>query len=182
MRSAVNSALRIEVIKGKDLSGDEQKAIIAFCSRAFEEELDAIFRTFNDPTHVLGYQDGTLVSHALWVTRWLQAGKGPLLRTAYVEAVATGKALRGLGYASAIMQRVEEEIQGYELGGLSPFSAAYYERLGWELWRGPLSIRTQSGLVASPSDEQVMILRLAKTPALDANDALSAEWRAGELW
>ena len=123
-----------------------------------------------------------LVSHALWLTRWLQADEGPLLRTAYVEAVATEKAFRGLGYASAIMKRVEEEIQGYDLGALSPFSVAYYERLGWELWRGPLYIRTEKGLVPTPSDEHVMILRLPKTPALDVNVSLSAEWREGELW
>ncbi len=178
----MNSALRIEVIKGKDLSSDEQKTIVAFCNRAFEEELEGLFSAFADPTHVLGYLDGMLVSHALWVTRWLRAGNGPLLHTAYVEAVATKKAFRGLGYATAIMKRVEEEIQGYELGGLSPFSVAYYERLGWEPWRGPLYIRTGAGLIPTPSDEQVMILRLPKTPALDMNVSLSAEWREGELW
>ena len=176
------SALRIEVIKGQDLSADEQKTIVTFCNRAFEEELEALFAAFVDPTHVLGYLDGMLVSHALWVTRWLQADQGPLLRTAYVEAVATEKTLRGHGYATAIMKRVQEEIQGYELGGLSPFSVAYYERLGWEAWRGPLTIRTGAGLVPTSSDERVMILRLAKTPALDRNGTLSAEWREGELW
>ena len=178
----MSSALRIEVIKGKELSSDEQKTIIAFCNRAFEEELEALFSTFADPTHVLGYLGGILVSHALWVTRWLQAAKGPLMRTAYVEAVATEKPFRGLGYAAAIMKRVEEEIQSYDLGGLSPFSVAYYERLGWEHWCGPLYIRTGAGLIPTPNDEQVMILRLAKTPALDINVSLSAEWREGKLW
>lgn len=85
----MNSALRIEVIKGKDLSSDKKKAIIAFCNRAFEENLEPFFSAYAGLTHVLGYRAGTLVSHALWVTRWLQADKGPILRTAYVEAVAT---------------------------------------------------------------------------------------------
>jgi aminoglycoside 2'-N-acetyltransferase I len=178
----MNSAFGIKVIKGKDLSSDEQKAIIAFCNRAFEEELEGWFTTFADSTHVLGYQAGVLISHALWVTRWLQVDKGPLLRTAYVEAVATEKAFRRLGYAAAIMKRLEEAIQGYELGGLSPFSVSYYERLGWELWRGPLYIRTENGTIPTPNDEQVMILRLPKTPALNVNVSLSAEWRDGELW
>jgi len=170
------------MIKGKDLSSDEQITIVAFCNRAFEEDLEGLLSAFADPTHVLGYLDGMLVSHALWVTRWLRADNGPLLRTAYVEAVATEQAFRGLGYAAAIMKRVEEEIQGYELGGLSPFSAAYYERLGWEQWRGPLYIRTETGLVPTPNDGQVMILRLPKTPAVDINVSLSAEWREGEVW
>ncbi len=57
----------------------------------------------------------------------------------------------------------------------------YYERLGWELWCGPLAIRTERGLVATPGEE-VMILRLSKTPALDLDHRLTAEWRQGEVW
>ena len=141
-----------------------------------------MFNTFPEPTHVLGYRAGTLVSHALWVTRWLQVETDRMLRTAYVEAVATERAHRGRGYATAVMKRLAEEIQAYDLGALSPFSVAYYERLGWEQWRGPLYIRTKTGPVRSPSDGEVMILRLQNTPALDLDAALSAEWREGELW
>jgi len=53
--------------------------------------------------------------------------------------------------------------------------------LGWELWRGPLYIRTAEGPLATPSAE-VMILKLPRTPPLDLEAALSAEWREGELW
>lgn len=178
----MSTDFRIEVVKGQILSGDERKTIIALCSQAFEEDFEALFNTFSEATHVLGYQAGTLISHALWVTRWLQVDTNPILRTAYVEAVATEKAYRDRGYATAIMKRVAEEIQAYELGALSPFSVAYYERLGWELWRGPLYIRTETGLVRTPRDGDVMILRLQNTPALDLYAPLSAEWREGELW
>jgi aminoglycoside 2'-N-acetyltransferase I len=178
----MNTELRIKVVEGQTLSVNERKNIISFCSQAFEEDLDDLFNTFSQPTHVLGYQVGKLVSHALWVTRWLQAGNSQMLRTAYVEGVATESEYRGLGYASAIMKRVEEEIQAFELGALSPFSVTYYERLGWELWRGALYIRTEAGLVRSSTDEEVMIIRLPKTPDLDLNTPLSAEWREGELW
>jgi aminoglycoside 2'-N-acetyltransferase I len=178
----MSTELRIEVVKGRALSGDERNMIIDLCSRAFEEDFEALFETFSDTTHVLGYRAGALVSHAMWVTRWLQVEADPMLRTAYVEAVATDPAHRGRGYATAVMKRVAEEIQSYELGALSPFSVAYYERLGWELWRGPLYIRTEAGLIRTPSDEEVMVLRLPNTPALDLDAALSAEWREGELW
>jgi aminoglycoside 2'-N-acetyltransferase I len=80
------------------------------------------------------------------------------------------------------MRRGEEEIQDYELGGLSLFSVAYCERLGWELWRGPFCIRTENASIPTPNDGQLMILRLPKTPVLDVNSQLSAEWREGELW
>jgi aminoglycoside 2'-N-acetyltransferase I len=178
----MNTELRIEVVEGQTLPADERKNIIAFCSHAFEEELESLFSTFSHPTHILGYRAGQLVSHALWVTRWLQVDNNQMLRTAYIEAVATENAYRGLGYASAIMKRVAEEIQAYELGALSPFNVAYYERLGWELWRGPLYIRTEAGLVRTPGDGEVMIFRLPSTPDLDLNAPLSAEWREGELW
>lgn len=181
-RKTTQAQLRMEVIRGKDLSAGTQKAIIVFCNRAFEEDLDSVFRTFKDPTHVLGYRAGTLVSHALWVTRWLQVGQGPLLRTAYVEAVATEKALRGRGYATMIMERLAAAIQDYDLGGLSPFSAAYYERLGWELWQGPLAIRAVDGLIHTPNEGPLMILRLPQTPDLDVRDPISAEWRESKLW
>jgi aminoglycoside 2'-N-acetyltransferase I len=178
----MDTELRIEVIKGQNLSGEERKNIITLCSQAFEENLEAVFNTFSRPSHILGFQAGKLVSHALWVTRRLQIDNNQMLRTAYVEAVATENPYRGLGYASTIMKRVVEEIQDYELGALSPFNVAFYERLGWELWRGPLRIRTETGLVRSPGEEEVMIFRLPKTPELDLNSPLSAEWREGDLW
>jgi Predicted acetyltransferase involved in intracellular survival and related acetyltransferases len=131
---------------------------------------------------VLGRFDGHLVSHALWVTRYLQAGHGPLLRTAYVEAVATDPDYQRRGFATAVMQRLAAEVKDFELAALSPSDPAFYARLGWQLWRGPLFIRTEDGLLASPDEEQVMILRLPRTPLLDLDMPLSAEWRQGELW
>jgi aminoglycoside 2'-N-acetyltransferase I len=65
---------------------------------------------------------------------------------------------------------------------LSPFNVKFYERLGWELWRGPLFIRTEKGLIPSPTDEEVMIFRLPETPDLDLTAPLSVEWREGEAW
>jgi len=181
-RCPLNGELQLDVCEGQNISIDERKYIIAFCSRAFEQDLEIFFNTFSQPTHILGYQAGKLVSHALWVTRWLKVDHDRLFRTAYVEAVATEEAYRGRGYASKIMSRLEMEIQDYELGALSPFNVRFYERLGWELWRGPLYIRTEAELIRSPKDEEVMILRLPESPDLDLSVPLSAEWREGKLW
>jgi len=81
-----------------------------------------------------------------------------------------------------VMQRLAADVQDFELAALSPSDPAFYERLGWELWQGPLFIRTDDGLLLSPGEEQVMILRLPRTPPLDLDAPLSAEWRQGELW
>jgi aminoglycoside 2'-N-acetyltransferase I len=178
----MNDHLHIQVLSSESLSNTGRRNIISLCNRAYEEDMQPLFDTFVGATHVLGFLDGSLVSHALWVTRYLQVGTDPLLRTAYVEAVATEQAYRNRGFATAIMERLASEIQDFDLAALSPFSVKYYERLGWERWRGPLFIRTENGLLPSPDDEEVMVLRLPNTPDLDLSAPLSAEWREGELW
>jgi hypothetical protein len=80
------------------------------------------------------------------------------------------------------MRRLAEAIGDFDLGALSPTTAGIYERLGWEFWRGPVSIRGREGLIPTP-DEEIMILRLPSTPPIDPNTPLSAEWRdMEELW
>jgi len=178
----MNANLKLEVVRADQISPNLQMDIHTLCNQAYEEDLKPLFSTFIDATHVLGFLDTSLVSHALWVPRWLQVGTNPVMRTAYIEAVATKDVYRARGFAATVMKRVAEEIQDFELGALSPFRVAYYERLGWEFWRGPLFIRTHEGLIRTPREENVMILRLPRTPVLDLNAPLSAEWREGELW
>jgi hypothetical protein len=79
------------------------------------------------------------------------------------------------------MRRLQESIVDFDIGALSPADYGIYTRLGWELWRGPLFTRTDNGLLATP-DEEVMIFRLPRTPALDLDARLSVEWRSGEVW
>jgi aminoglycoside 2'-N-acetyltransferase I len=174
--------LQLEVVSNDLLSPQTRSEVVALCTRAFEENYSPLLAPLHGAVHVLGRLGPKLVTHALWVTRWLQAGTKPIMRTAYVEAVATEQAYRRRGFATAVMKRLAQEIRAYDLGGLSPFSVAYYARLGWELWRGPLFIRTDDGLLPTLEAEDVMILRLPNTPDLDLDAPLSAEWREGELW
>ena len=173
--------LKLEVIPAAGISPTLLDAIHALCRRAYDEDLRPLFATFNDPTHVLGFLNGNLVAHAMWVTRWLQPGSAPPLRTAYVEMVATEPLFQGRGFATAVMRHLADAISTYDLGGLSPAETSVYARLGWVFWRGPLFIRADPQLIPTP-DEQVMILRLPQTPPLDLEQPLSAEWRQGELW
>jgi hypothetical protein len=66
-------------------------------------------------THVLGRNNGKLVSHAAWITRWLQIGSGAALRTAYVEAVATEPTCERRGFATTVMRRLQECIIDFEV-------------------------------------------------------------------
>jgi aminoglycoside 2'-N-acetyltransferase I len=173
--------LKLEVIRADQLAPGRLAEIHALCQRAYHEDLTPLFRTFTDVTHVIGSLGATIVSHALWVTRWLQPGDQPPLRTAYVEMVATEPRFQQRGFATAVMRRLAEAITDFELGGLSPADTTVYTQLGWVFWQGPLFIRTQDGLLPTP-EERVMILRLPKTPPLDLTLPMSAEWREGELW
>lgn len=177
----MSQSLKVEVIPAAGISPALLNAIHSLCYRAYEEDLRPLFATFNDPTHVLGFLDGDLVAHAMWVTRRLQPGDSQPLRTAYVEMVATEPQFQGRGFATAVMRRLADGISAYDLGGLSPAETSVYARLGWVFWRGPLFIRANQQLIPTP-DEQVMILRLPQTPPLDLDQPLSAEWREGELW
>ncbi len=176
-------SLSLQVIKGENLSGREYSEILALCSGAYERDYRPFLKSFGNATHILGRVREHLVSHALWVTRWLQNSASPSWRTAYIEAVATDERYRKKGYASAVMRRLAEEIIDYDIGGLcTGHSFNLYSKLGWQLWRGPLFIRTADGMAATPEEKGVMVLVLPKTPPLDLDTPLSAEWREGELW
>jgi aminoglycoside 2'-N-acetyltransferase I len=174
--------ITLEVARVAELSAAQKAEIITLCTAAYEENFDRIFELLPNSTHVLARLNGTLVSHVAWVTRWLQPEGLPPLRTAYVEAVATAPEWQGRGFATAALRETAARIGDYDLGALSPSDAAFYERLGWELWRGPLAVRTENGLLPTPDDEEVMILRLPRTPPLDATARLTAEWREGDAW
>ena len=177
----IDENLKVEVIHADQLTPDRLAEIHALCNRAYNADLEPLFRTFTDTTHVLGWWGSAIVSHAMWVTRWLQPRNQPPFRTAYVEMVATHPQFQRRGFATAVMHRLASAIHDFEMGGLSPAEPMLYTKLGWVFWQGPLFIRTPEGLISTPED-QIMILSLPKTPPLDLALPLSAEWREGELW
>lgn len=190
--------LQIEVVPANNLTDKVRSELVNLCSRAFEEDYELYMLALKDAVHVLGRVDGKLVTHGAWITRWMQLeGNMPgkraveraddMLRTAYIEGVATEEAFRRRGYAAAVMRRIASEIQHFDIGGLSPFSVEYYARLGWEEWRGPLLIRQHGQLLPTiledeQDEECLMILQLPNTAAIDLDGAISIEWREGEVW
>lgn len=187
LSAGTDPPLRLAAVAGEALDRAARAEIIHLCDAAYEGDFSRLFELLPGSFHVLARDDeGALVSHAAWVTRWLQPHEQAPLRTAYVEAVATAPDHQRRGFATAVLRAVAEVLAAepkWELGALSPSDPAFYARLGWELWRGPLAIRRGDELIWSPPDEQVMILRLPQTPAgLDTTSLLTAEWREGELW
>jgi aminoglycoside 2'-N-acetyltransferase I len=174
--------LDIQVKTGRDLSADEYSEVLALCSQAFRRDYSPYMKKFKDPVHILGRYRGKLVSHVLWITRWLQIGTSPVLCTAYIEALATDLEYRNMGFASEIMRKAAGEIKDFDIGALSTGSQGFYTRLGWQLWQGPLFIRTDKGNVPTPDEHGVMVFSLPGTPPIDLNTPLSIEWRKIEPW
>ncbi len=175
--------MQIDVIRSQVLSPFQRENILSLCSDAYEEDFTRNLEILGDAVHLLGSVGGKLVAHAAWVPRELRASNlaGPM-HAAYVEAVAVPTALQRRDYGRQIMAAIPPLLGAYDIGALSPSEAPFYARLGWELWRGPLSYRHDSQLIATP-EEEVMILRLPRTPAaLDLTAGLSTDWRAGDVW
>ena len=173
----------IRTVHTSELTSHSRDEILAICREAYQEDLHGYLQDIWTGVHLLGVIDNSLVSHAMIVERWLQVENRQLLRTAYVELVATHPEAQRRGYASALMRRLAAEIQAFDIGGLSPTDAQFYARLGWETWRGQLLVRTGTSVVASDDDEGLMVLRLARTPRdLSLEEPISIEWRPGEVW
>ena len=88
-----------------------------FCEAAYGEDLSALFAAYVPDVHVLALSGGRLVGYAMIVSRWLQAGNGPMLRTAYIEMVATSRRPPQPGHRRA---GNASHRSGRQPGGLPP--------------------------------------------------------------
>ncbi len=161
-----------------------RSAVIRLCIDAHQEEdFQNLFSyLLPDGLHILGYLGEQLVGHAVVTTRWLQPRDLPLLRTAYVDAVSTSPAHQGQGIGSAVMSHLASVVTDYEIACLDTDRVGFYERLGWEEWRGPLAGRSDEGLIPTPEQRGVMILRLPRTPELDPDALLTIEATTVRIW
>ncbi len=166
--------------ESSELSGRELQELLHLCERAYGEALSSYLEALSG-SHLLGREGGRLICHGMWVTRWLQVGTGPLLRTAYVELVATEPSEQGRGLASTLMRAMPPHWGEYQLAALCPAPTSLYERLGWKDWAGPLAVRQEDACWLTP-EERALILPLANTPPLDRRGTLSVEWRPIEVW
>ena len=169
----------------EDLDEKTRGDIIRVCVEAHQEEdFKNLFSYVpSGGWHFLAYRGERLVSHALVTTRWLQPEGQPKLKTAYIDAVATLPAVQGKGYASALLRQMAKDIDSeYVIACLETDRPTFYERLGWEVWRGPLAGRGKDGLIPTPGQTGIMILRLSKTPLLDLDRGLTIEDQGGRIW
>ncbi len=193
--------ITIERVSTADLRPRVLGALVDLWAEAYREDLSRYFEDIGHGVHFIGRRGTDVVSHAMWVERRLYPQGLPPLRSAYVELVATRVAEQGKRFATAVMERLADEMRPFDIGALSPAVPRFYERLGWEMWRGPLFVRgtgdISPALERSPTsvpvpapvtvtetpDEFVMVLRTPSTPAdLDLKAPLAVDWRRGEVW
>ena len=174
----------LRAIRTSDMDEETRRSVVHLCVEAHGNEDFRNLFTYLPPEglHVLAHLDDRLVGHAVVTTRWLQAGDGPLLRTAYVDAVSTSLSDQGRGIGSAIMQLLATLIDDFDIACLETDRISFYGRVGWEEWRGPLGGRSEDGLIPTPDQTGVMILRLPRTPDLDMEELLTVEANSRRIW
>jgi aminoglycoside 2'-N-acetyltransferase I len=154
------------------------------CDRAFAGRFDE-----TDWDHALGgwhalaLQGTELVAHGSVVGRMLSVG-GRGFRAGYVEAVATEPDRQRTGLGTLVMARLGAVIRAEtELGALSTGTPEFYQRLGWERWRGPTYVRRDGQPVrTAEEDDGVMVLRHGPSQGLDLSAGITCDQRAGDDW
>ncbi len=133
--------------------------------------------------HAFAFDGDELVGHVSLIQRCLlHAGRA--LRCGYVEGVVVRADQRRRGVGSALMRALERIIRGaYDLGalGASDDGLRLYTALGWQVWRGPLSVLTPDGIRRTP-DEDGCVFVLDVAGGLDLDGELTCDWRDGAVW
>lgn len=176
---------RLVVVPSDELGDDTVQALRALLDAAFEGDFGD-----DDWAHSLGGlhaylagDDGAPISHASVVSRRIVCGT-ETLRAGYVEAVATAPAWQRQGHGSAVMRAIAAHLEAtYNVGVLSTGEFGFYAPLGWELWRGPTWVDAPAGRERTADDDGgLMILRTSRTPPLDLDADIVADWRTGDVW
>jgi len=177
--------IRVTSTRTEALSAETRAFIIELCVAAHQEEdFRNLFQYVpSGGWHLLAYDKDQLVSHAMVTTRWVQPEEYSSLKTAYVDAVSTLPTYQGQGYGTAVMRKLAAEIESeYFIACLETDQETFYERLGWQVWRGPLAGRDGNKLIPTPEQRGIMVLRLSRTPILDLESMLTIECQDGRVW
>jgi len=174
-------ALQLTTVPAQQMTARQTADVVALCSHVFQTDYAYLLGICPERTHVLGYLGDHLVAHALWLMRRLRIGEAEWFVVPYIEGVATHPDHRRQGRGSALMRHLQNAIQSHPFGALSPARADWYLSLGWERWRGPLSIHRDGTLRPTPG-ETLLICRTPRTPALDLGAPLAGESRSFSDW
>ncbi len=175
----------LDVVTSDQIDRNTRSALRSLWHNAFgdsftEDDADHAY----GGVHVLARDEAELVGHASVVPRRIRFGDGPWLDVGYVEAVSTAPERQGEGLGRATMQRLRQEIaERWPVAMLSTGRATgFYERLGWERWRGTSYTSTSAGEVPDDEHGGLMILRLDPSVVPDLTVSVTCEDRPGDAW
>jgi aminoglycoside 2'-N-acetyltransferase I len=175
--------VELRVARTEELDDRTLSALHELLETAFDEFGDENWEHAIGGAHFLLEDAGAILSHACVVPRLLET-RERTWRTGFVEAVATRPDVEGRGHGTTVMRAAGVHInEAYELGSLSTGENEFYERLGWQTWRGDTGVRTDRGTDMTPWEKGcVMVLLTNASAALDLTGAITCEWRPGDVW
>ena len=180
--------MRLRRLRTIELTPAEVVEIRRLLDAAFWDDEEERF-TQSDWDHSVGGvhfvldDDGPIVSHASVVERELHVAGRPF-RTGYVEAVATAPDRQGRGFGTMVMRDATAYVRDtFELGALGTGEQGFYARLGWTVWPGPSSVRTDEAERRTPDEDgYIMVLLTPASVDVDPAAGISCEWRPGDVW
>ena len=182
------SAPQLRVLASEDVGPELFAELTALCEAAFEEPFGTVWDRVGPGIHVVASTAGRVTAHAMIIDRRIYLGHEPdqALDVGYVENVASWPKLQGAGHGTAVMREIGRLIgQEYALGALATGSNGFYERLGWQTWRGPTYVRMLDGqrVRSANEDGDVMVLRTPRSPSdLDLTGPIAVDWRPEDPW
>jgi aminoglycoside 2'-N-acetyltransferase I len=166
-----------------DLDAATLRAGRALLYDVFDDMTDEDWEHALGGMHALVWEGSELIGHASLIQRRLLCG-GRALRAGYVEAVAVRADRRRRGHGAAMMAALEQVLRGaYDIGalGATDEGAVFYASRGWQLWQGPTSALTPTGIQRTP-DEDGFVFVLELAVPLDLSGELTCDWRDGDVW
>ncbi len=179
---------RLRVLATEEIAPELLAELTELCEAAFDEPFGPVWQRVGPGIHAIADAEGRVTAHAMIVDRQIYLGHEPdqALDVGYVENVATRPELHGGGHGTAVMREIVRLIgEEYALGALATASNGFYERLGWETWRGPTYARMLDGhrIRSADEDGHVMILRTPRSPSdLDLAGPIAVDWRVERAW
>lgn len=177
--------MQIVVLGSDQVDEDTRVALRTLWDRAFADRFSADDEDHAyGGVHVLALDGDRLVGHASAVPRRIRFGDQEWREVGYVEAVATDPDRQREGVGRRVMERLHEEVAArWPVAMLSTGRATgFYERLGWERWRGLSYTRTATGDVPDDEHGGLMVLRVDPSVVPDLTAAVTCEDRSGDAW
>lgn len=133
----IRGRFTIEVAAGRQLSERDRSGLISLCTRAFADDFSNLFARRPNARHVVIRIDNRIVGHGCWEPLPVSISSVTSI-SAWISAVAVEPTLRRSGIGTGIMSAIESDCERMQLGLLSAAEPAFYVRLGWRRWMGPV--------------------------------------------